>query len=163
MSFWNRLKALFSTPATPHSSSADAAPGVSIEDFERVKAQVGQVTTLRANYKVKGGIRTKEIEYVDVLRANRFQNFSNRLIDRGRLEGWITLTDDSITIRGRPPIKYHIQRDPGRYCCHCSLQGRTSKELQAHVAQAHPGVASPDPENPSGYEVSHSYHCVLAT
>jgi hypothetical protein len=103
---------------------------------------------------------------VKVLRAGRKQKFTPQLIERGIMEGWLALGGGRITLTGHDGAQHvwRIVRSPGRYCCHCGERlgdNADNMELarlaQAHVAAKHAGVASPDPENPSGYLCTHAY------
>ena len=46
------------------------------------------------------------------------QNFSERFVTKGREEGWIDITDGTLTLYGVPEnLVYTIVRAPGRYSC----------------------------------------------
>jgi hypothetical protein len=93
------------------------------------------------------------------------QNFSSRLVAAGLTEGWITLTDETLTLHAHPEdLVYTILAKPGRTCLHClaTLPDDIRGELaRAHVAAEHPDTPSPDPANPAGYEMISHYRCVL--
>lgn len=94
------------------------------------------------------------------------QNFSDTLIEGALKEGWARFSDDgSLILDVSPePLRYKINRTPGRYCCHCSArldEDVTGAKAREHVATEHAGVTSPDKANPAGYVRTHSYDCVL--
>lgn len=91
------------------------------------------------------------------------QNFSDRFVDAGIVEGWISLGGGGLRLRTAPDIEdvaFKVLEVPGAYCCHCGVKLQGGNDIaQAHVAEHHPDHESPDPENPSGYRVSHAYRC----
>lgn len=103
------------------------------------------------------------------------QNFSERLVNSGVAEGWITLGGGKLTIKAEPEnLVYTILRGPGHYCCHCGQpitdaallvdrepSGARIPRGLVHVIEAHGQAKSPDPSNPSGYRKVNGYECVL--
>lgn len=105
---------------------------------------------------------------VRVLRAGKVQRFTQNFLNGGLKEGWLSMGDGRITIADlSAPLTYQIVRVPGAYCCHCDepvpggQSPATAAESLEHVSQAHPGITSPDPSNPSGYRVENCYTAVL--
>jgi hypothetical protein len=103
---------------------------------------------------------------IRVLRASERQHFSPGLIDGGIREGWLSMGQGRLTLHGEAgDVVYQLVRTPGAYCCHCDARIEDASVLVApgftrgrqHVAQAHPGVASPDPTSPAGYRVESYY------
>ena len=98
------------------------------------------------------------VMHVEVRHLGLKQKFSPDLVARGAEEGWITLAEGNITLKTADgPIAFRVVRVPGLYCCHCGVAVHGSAAARAHIAAEHPGQASPDPENPSGYMVTHAY------
>ncbi len=100
------------------------------------------------------------LDHIKILRAGPRQNFSDRLVGGGILEGWIALKGDKLTLLTKPRAVYRIKRKPGYYCSHCGEAMPGSQEARAHIADEHSGKKSPDPSNPAGYERIHYYECV---
>jgi hypothetical protein len=84
-------------------------------------------------------------------------------VERAVVEGWMSLADGHIVLkveRGEAsPIVYRIVSPPGFYCCHCEKALDDGSAARAHVAAAHEGQASPDPDNPAGYRRDNFYRC----
>jgi len=91
------------------------------------------------------------------------QKFTPRFMLRAGTEGWARIEGDILTLNVSPePLAYTIRREPGCYCLHCGTRLEAGDAVaREHVAAAHPGVRSPDPGNPAGYEITHAYECVL--
>ena len=107
---------------------------------------------------------------VDVLELNPDgrQNFSTKLVKEGSEQGWLRVDGKTLTVfaNNREDVRFNILREPGRYCCHCGekLQDDDNTNMpgelaRQHVAAEHPGAASPDPNNPGGYECIRHYEC----
>jgi hypothetical protein len=93
------------------------------------------------------------------------QNFSRRLVDAGVAEGWLSLRGRTLTLyTEQDELHYSVLHMPGTYCCHCDQRldddpsGASSRQ---HVETMHAEAASPDPNHPAGYRVTHAYECVL--
>jgi len=100
------------------------------------------------------------------------QNFSDRLVNAGLAEGWITLGKGKLVLHGKPEdLTYAVLRVPGYYCCHCKVALPDAGRIVApgvtagmqHVAEAHPDKESPDKGNPAGYCRLNHFECVLDT
>lgn len=100
------------------------------------------------------------------------QTFSERLVRAGVAEGFMTLGKGKLilhTVEDQPDLEYSIRRTPGWYCCHCgqALESANAEFAPGvsygtqHVVTQHPGIKSPDSENPSGYERLNGYETVL--
>lgn len=68
------------------------------------------------------GVRTRQVPPVAGVEVQRvgavgtMQNFSPRLIEGGRAEGWLALAGNQVIITGvNKVLTYDIQRVPGRY------------------------------------------------
>lgn len=123
----------------------------------------------------KAGAVTKmlpgAVKGVQVLRAGRgIQHLSRNFIDGGVREGWLVMGEGQVMIRPveGPAVIYRIVRAPGHYCCHCDAAIVDAGQMtagqtkgQRHVAEAHRGQPSPDPNNPAGYRRDNFYTCVL--
>jgi hypothetical protein len=93
------------------------------------------------------------------------QHFTPELVRCGIDEGWLSMVDGVLTIHAENgAMTFNITREPGRYCCHCGQKltdDGNGAAARVHVATAHPGAPSPDPENPSGYCCINYFDCVL--
>jgi hypothetical protein len=89
------------------------------------------------------------------------QNFSTRFVQSGIVEGWLSFADGEFRIRTADgDVAFRVLELPGVYCCHCGSKLDAGNEVaQAHVADHHADDASPDPQHPAGYRVSHAYAC----
>lgn len=88
------------------------------------------------------------------------QHFSTDLVVSAIAQGWMVPSAGKLTLKGaNMTVPYKLLRKPGYYCCHCkaALDSGTGK---AHVEAEHDGELSPDPANPSGYEMINYYDCV---
>lgn len=87
------------------------------------------------------------------------QSFTDRRVAQGIMEGYITLSDNKLTLNTPDgPYEFYVIRTPGRYCCHCDGQFPGAL-APAHVATEHPGVDSPDSRFPAGFADYQSYQC----
>lgn len=108
-----------------------------------------------------------ELDYVEVKHTGTTpdQHFSRPLIEAAIAEGWATLSRGSLILHVQPEeLIYSVKRMPGRYCCHCSdklLDDATGEAARKHIVLSHSGLISPDPSNPSGYEMIDYYDCEL--
>lgn len=93
------------------------------------------------------------------------QHFTPRLVEGGRLEGWLTLTGGVITIHAEGgDVRWKVLHKPGRYCCHCAMKlpdDPTGVAARMHIVEKHAGVTSPDPHHPAGYCCNNYFDCVL--
>ncbi len=96
------------------------------------------------------------------------QCFSPKVVEAGQKEGWLTVSDSSICIEcdTAGKISFKITRLPGRYCLICGESLRYKGDAagvvaREHMEKEHPGVESPDPRWPAGYEVINYYETVL--
>ena len=112
---------------------------------------------LYAPESLKEGAKPKVVG-VRVLRAGRKQKFSPELLAQGASQGWLEMANGKITLKGaNETVVYRLVRTPGYYCSHCGEPMPDGKAAAAHVAAAHAGKASPDPENPAGYMKTNAY------
>lgn len=108
-------------------------------------------------------IAPEAVRGVVVRRADKgVQTLTKRFVDTGLLEGWLSMGQGRIVIQNLEgeDLIYEIVRTPGLYCCHCHEPQGSWREARKHVAAAHAGSASPDPQNPSGYRQENGYVCV---
>lgn len=107
-----------------------------------------------------------KVTHVDVRTTPETQKFTPRIVEKGRAEGWMTITEHGeFVIRtgeGEDDVVYAIIAPPGRYCCHCGAPLSSERQAKAHVADKHGGEDSPSAENPSGYARHNFYLCELA-
>ena len=96
---------------------------------------------------------------VKVLHLGRKQKFSPNLLKQGAMEGWLAFAEGKITLTDIEGTKhvFKVVRVPGRYCSHCGIALESEEAARGHLASAHAGVPSPDPENPAGYMVTHAF------
>jgi hypothetical protein len=100
--------------------------------------------------------------------ASRRQNFSDSMVDTEIAAGRMAFDADGnlVVYTEQVALRYKVLRTPGSYCLHCgeNLNDDTRNDgaiSRAHVAEKHPGISSPDPANPAGYERIHHYECEL--
>jgi len=99
---------------------------------------------------------------VQVLNASTHWKVSTRLVQKALGEGWMSIGDGKITLKGSDrALRYVIERGPGYYCCHCGAALNDETSGRAHVSGKHDDAVSPDAENPAGYEQIHYYDCKL--
>lgn len=101
------------------------------------------------------------VSHIEVRRAGPLQNFTPRLLFKGIDEGWVSIDGDTIKLKTKPKLTYHVLRKPGHYCAHCDAALAGETEARAHVAEQHDGEISPDPGNPAGYRVDNFFACEL--
>ena len=100
------------------------------------------------------------VHTVKVLRVGARQKFTIGHVAEAVMGGWMTLAKGRIVIHSVDrDIVFRIARVPGLWCCHCRT--RMPGELQArrHVIDRHPGLPSPDRNNPAGYEQLNAFDC----
>lgn len=76
------------------------------------------------------------LDYVEIQHTGTTpnQNFSDTLVLAGLREGWLSIADGVLTLRGKPEdLTYKILRTPGKYA----------------------------DDSPAGYQVIHAFECVL--
>jgi hypothetical protein len=100
------------------------------------------------------------LDGVRVLRAGPRQKFAAQLVTQAALDGWMRLSSDGkLLLLTDPPLTYRIVRRPGYYCSHDGVRLTDQEAARAYVASKYPGVESPDPQNPSGYERINHFEC----
>ena len=98
---------------------------------------------------------------VQILRANDRMHFSPRLIEQGSIQGWLTLSDGKLIIKGQDnKVSYKIEHTPGFFCCHCEKPLGDGSSGAIHVQGFHKNKKSPDPGNPAGYRKDNFFDCV---
>jgi len=107
------------------------------------------------------------IDYISLAHTgtSREQHFSTSLVTEMVTLGLMEIHDGELFFRVHPEtLRYQIVREPGRYCLHCGekLADDQNGELaRLHIAMKHKGKASPDANNPAGYEAIHYFDCLL--
>jgi hypothetical protein len=102
-----------------------------------------------------------KISGIRILRAGPRQHFSQKIIDQGIFEGWLSMGQGRITLISEGGVViYRIDRAPGYYCCHCQQKLDDGPTGQAHVETTHKKKKSTDPSNPCGYRKDNFYACV---
>lgn len=98
------------------------------------------------------------------LGATPQQHFTLELVSEAIAQGWMSLEGERLVVKGaNREVAYKVLRAPGYYCCHCKAALAAGGETaRAHLAAAHAGKKSPDPQNPAGYERIHYFDCVEA-
>ena len=101
------------------------------------------------------------VSHVEVLSGGDAQRFSPRVVEKGLMEGWMSIGQDSITIKAKPTdMVYSIKCQPGVYCCHCQeLLAGGGEMAMEHIRLSHPGAVSPDSCNRAGYRYDNFYEC----
>jgi hypothetical protein len=127
---------------------------------------------LKRVYEVDDEGKPVGLKGVEVRAFGKKQKFSPQSLLEGQAQGWLSMENGVITVRGlNETVRYRVVRMPGYYCCHCGekLEGDPSimdgtegaKKRSAHVMEKHADKKSPDPENPSGYMGTNSFKGVL--
>lgn len=90
---------------------------------------------------------------VKLLSLHQVQRFSVEHVMVAVVDGYMTLSRGRLVIHhSGGDVVYRIRRVPGVWCCHCRKRQRDGASARKHVIDAHAGHASPDKNNPSGYE-----------
>ena len=101
---------------------------------------------------------------VKSLGASPNQHFTPELVTTAIAQGWLAWVKGGRgtleLIGANMTVPYKVLRDPGYYCCHCKKRQSDGSEARMHIAREHAGKASPDPQNPSGYERINYFDCV---
>jgi len=109
---------------------------------------------------------SKAVIGVEILNAKGPHNFSQRFLDGGAAEGWLSLGKGKIIIEGsNGSAIFKIVTTPGYFCCHCGekLSGGSDGAVQRlHLIEKHSdkdghAKPSPDPGNPSGWRLDLFY------
>ncbi len=109
--------------------------------------------------KINGGL---EVDYVDVRRLTKTQKFTQRTLDQGFMEGFISIGNGQIIVKSKPnDVVYNIISKPGHYCCHDGCFLESEQVARNYVAENFNGVESPDQNNPAGYRKDNFYFCEL--
>lgn len=101
-----------------------------------------------------------KVSHLRVRRATKRWLASPSVLEQGFAEGYFSLKDGELTIKtaeGEPDVVYKVVTPPGWYCCHCGKRIGDSKEGAEHVKLEHPGLPSPDDNNPSGWRRDNHY------
>jgi hypothetical protein len=110
--------------------------------------------------KLKKIFKDGKVDYIEAETAPDIQRFTQRFMDMGESEGWLTVHDAILTIKSKPQdIVYKIVKYPGVYCCHCELSVTDGNNAKVHVAENHNGIPSPDDFNKAGYRYDNFYEC----
>ncbi len=105
---------------------------------------------------------TQTVDHVEVRYITKTQKITQRTIDKGLAEGWMSIGNGMITLKSKPgDVSYKIVRIPGYYCCHTNVMLDGEVAARRHVAEKFDGKASPDPANPAGYRKDNFYYCEL--
>ncbi len=99
------------------------------------------------------------------------QNFSDRLVDAGLAEGWVSISGDTLALKtDREPLRYKLVRKPGYFCKSSSepipigveawLRFRLANDSSRSRAEALAWLASHGKDS-SDYDITTAYHCVL--
>ena len=99
---------------------------------------------------------------VIILRAKPHQRFSPDLILSAMEQGWLSMYDGLILIKGENGnLQYRIESAPGYYCCFCNTHLGSPSDAKMHISAEHLEKISPDLNNPSGYRKDNFYDCTL--
>lgn len=102
----------------------------------------------------------QNVRAVKILRLGQKQNLSPRLVEAAVAQGWMKLEQGRITLKAEPQdVTLRIVSAPGYYCCHCDAAWDNGASGRTHIAQAHKGELSPDPNNPAGYRRDNFFAC----
>lgn len=104
-----------------------------------------------------------EVDYVEVIHAPDIQKFTQRFLEKGVSEGFVSIDNNQIIIKSNPEnVVYNIIRTPGYYCCHDDQKLSDGRLAKKYIDDNYPGIESPDPQNPSGYRKDNFYFCEKA-
>lgn len=99
------------------------------------------------------------VSHIEVKHCGDKQNLNQRFIDKGIVEGWLSIGNGKITIKtDGDPLEFDIKRVPGHYSCFDGSKLNGEDEAKAHVIQQ--DAESPNPAHPSGYIKLAHYECV---
>ncbi len=97
---------------------------------------------------------------VKIIRVGQRQQFTVRHISGAVMGGYMTLAKGRIVLHAvSGDVVFRILRVPGMWCRHCGAMLDDSAGARRHVIDRHPGVPSPDRNNPSGYEQLNAFEC----
>lgn len=100
--------------------------------------------------------------HLKIMRHGKVQNFTQKFINRGMQDGFLTMSKGEIIIHAQPKdLTYKIVRVPGYYCCHDDAPVANEREAREYIEKNHKGKECDDPNNPSGYRKDNFYHCEL--
>lgn len=105
-----------------------------------------------------------EVDYLEVISNPSTQKFTQRFLDMGVTEGWLSIANGNFIIKTAPELEdvvYKVVRKPGHYCCHTDQPLADEHAARKHIADNYLGVESPDPQNPAGYRKDNFYLCEL--
>jgi hypothetical protein len=141
--------------------------------FEKIGATIDAEASMKSGSLVmKDLLAPKNVVGVEMLLASPRWHVSPEMVLLGATQGWLVLGKDTLTVRARNgSYRYLVKRTPGHYCCHCTMaiadangrtefSGRPMTIGEEHVARLHGGEASPDPNNPSGFERINYLDCL---
>ena len=104
----------------------------------------------------------KKVDHMRVGRLTPTQKFTQRTLDKGFAEGWLSIGDGKITIKSSPSdVVYKIVAKPGLYCCFDNEPLDDEKSAREYVNQQYAAQESPDRNNPAGYRKDKFYLCEL--
>ena len=102
-----------------------------------------------------------KLDYIKVLKKSTNQNFTQKLINKGIEEGWLSMSKGTIILHTIPELTYKVVRAPGFYCCFDNAKLDSDKHGQEYVAKNFAGQTSPDTNNPAGYRKDNFFACEL--
>ena len=110
-----------------------------------------------------------KVRGVKIQHAGKRTKLTPRTLEMGLSEGWLSADKGKVIFHGEDgDVEYKIFRQPGYYCCHCEnplpdagtmteYNGKRTTLGLKHIAAAHSGKKSPDPNNVSGYRKDNFY------
>lgn len=109
--------------------------------------------------KINGGL---DVDHVVLRRLTDTQKFTQRVIDQGVTEGFLSIIKGELVFHTKPKdTKYRIIRKPGHYCCFDGQFLTDEKTARKYVADNFRGQKSPDKDHPAGYRKDNFYFCEL--
>lgn len=134
--------------------------------------QPADIAAWREKQKANPAAKPPNPTHATIRRAGKIMHFTQDWINQRVAEGILSVGGGKLvfkTAEGEPDVAYKILAGPGRYCCHCEEALGSQKEAQAHVAEKHAGVPSPDLRtlhgklhgNPAGYRQDNFFNCEL--
>ncbi len=102
------------------------------------------------------------LDHIKVLRHSKKQNFTQKKIDQGVTDGFMTLSKGQIILHAKPAdLIYKIIRAPGYYCCFDNSKHGGEAEARQYTKDKYAGEVCDDSNNPAGYRKDNFFHCEI--
>jgi len=101
--------------------------------------------------------QNNQLDHIQIMGAKAEQRFSQKLINQGIEEGFLSLGKGLIVFHTVPQMTYRIIGTPGLYCCFDENKMGDTAEAKDYIAKYYSDQISPDRQHPSGYRFDHFY------